>query len=185
VSLETLIKEIQVRSQKEVADLEAKLEGERRAIEAASRQEVDRVRADADRRAQAEAARERARLVASAKLQAKKLMFEARERRTAAALEEVKARLVAYARGPDYPALLASMVTAGTSALGNDVRILARPEDVPLLPVRSRGSVDAARPLRTLGGLIIERTDGSRGLNLTFEELLRLREDGVREILGR
>ncbi len=184
MTLEALVKEIETRSAKEVRDLEAKLEAERRAIEEATRQESVRIRGESEKRAQVEATRERARLVASAKLQAKKVLFEAREKRTASALEEVRARLVAYAKGPEYPGLLSGMVSAGTSSLGNDVRLLVRPEDVPLLPARSRTLVDDGRPLKGMGGLIVEKKDGSRSLNLTFEELLRLREDRVREVLG-
>lgn len=185
MTLEALVKEIEARSSKEVRDLELKLENERRKVEETAHRDTERIKAEADRKAQLEATRERARLVASAKLQAKKVLFEAREKRTAAALEEVRGRLAAYAKGPDYPVLLANMVSSGTTVLGADVKILARPADVPLLPAKSRPLVDDARPLRALGGLIIEKKDGSRSLNLTFEELLRLREDRVREILAR
>ncbi len=185
MTLEALVKEIEARSSKEVRDLELKLENERRKVEEVSHRDTERFRTEADRKAQLEAAREKARLVASAKLQAKKLLFEAREKRTATALEEVRGRLSAYAKGPDYPGLLASMVSSGTTVLGSDVKILARPEDVPLLPTKTRSLVDDTRPLRVLGGLIIEKKDGSRSLNYTFEELLRLREDRVREALAR
>lgn len=185
MTLEALVKEIETRSAKEVRDLESKLEGERRKIEEASHQEAGRLRGESEKRAQVEATRERARLVASAKLQAKKVLFEAREKRTATALDEVRTRLAAYAKGPEYATLLAGMVSAGTGALGSDVKLMARPEDVPLLPSKMRSLVDDDRPLRGMGGLIVEKKDGSRSLNFTFEELLRLREDRVREILGR
>ncbi|MDE1820528.1 MAG: V-type ATP synthase subunit E [Euryarchaeota archaeon] len=185
MTLDSLVKEIETRSAKEVRELEAKLEGERRAIEETARTESERMRAESEKKAQIEAAREKARLVASAKLQAKKVLFEAREKRTAAALEEVRLRLGAYAKGPEYGPLLSGMVSAGSTALGGDVRILARPEDVSLLPAKMRALVDTARPLRGMGGLVVEKKDGSRSLNFTFEELLRLREDRVREILSR
>lgn len=185
MTLEALVKEIETRSATEVRELEAKLEAERRALEESSHQEAARIRGEAEKRAQLDAGRERARIIASAKLQAKKVLFEAREKRTEAALEEVRGRLAAYAKGPEYAGLLSSMVSSGMAALGSDVKVLARPEDVPLLPTKTRSLVDDTRPLKGMGGLIIEKKDGSRSLNLTFEELLRLREDRVREILAR
>lgn len=185
MTLQTLVKEIEARSAKEVRDLESKLEAERKSVEEQAREESGRIKTEADRRAQLEATRERARLVAAAKLQAKRMLFEAREKRTAAALEDVRQRLAAYAKTPEYAPLLTNMATAGAAALGGDVRLLARPEDEPLLPAKLRALVDDDRPLRTAGGLIVEKKDGSRALNFTFEELLRLREDRVREILSR
>jgi V/A-type H+/Na+-transporting ATPase subunit E len=185
MTLEALLQEVQARSAAENRALQAKLEAERKAIEDQTRAETERIRAEADRKSQTEAAREKARLLASAKLEAKKVLFEARERRTSAALEEVKKRLAAYAKSSEYPQLLTSMVTTGTSVLGDKVKLLVRPEDVPLLPSKMRGWVDDKRPLTALGGLVVERADGSRSLNYTFEELLRLREDRVREILSR
>lgn len=185
MTLEALLKEVEARSASETRALEMKLEAERKAVEAQTRAEVERIRSDADRKSQVEAAREKARLLASAKLEAKKVLFEARERRTNAALEEVKKRLAAYAKSAEYPGLLASMVSAGTGVLGDKVRLLMRPEDVALLPAKMRSWVDDKRPIAVMGGLVVERADGSRSLNYTFEELLRLREDRVREILSR
>lgn len=185
MTLEAILREVQARSEAESAALQAKFASERSALEAQSRAEAERITADADRKSQLEANREKARLAASAKLEAKKLQFEARERRTHAALEEVRARLAAYAKGPEYAGVLQSMVDQGISVLGDQVRLCMRPEDVALLPAKMRTWVDATRPLTALGGLVVERTDGSRALNLTFEELLRMREDRVREILSK
>jgi V/A-type H+/Na+-transporting ATPase subunit E len=185
MTLQALVKEIEARSAKEVRDQDSKLEIERKAIEDQAREEAARIRSEADRRSQLEATRERARLVAAAKLQAKRMLFEAREKRTSAALDEVRQRLAAYAKTPEYAPLLANMVAAGTAALGGDVKVLARPEDEPLLPAKLRALVDDDHPLKGSGGLIVQKKDGSRSLNFTFEELLRLREDRVREILAR
>ena len=185
MTLQGLVKEIEARSAKEVRELEAKLDAERKAIEEQTREETARLRTEADKRSQLDAVRERSRLLAAAKLQAKKVLFEARERRAAAALEALRARLGAYTQGPEYAPLLGSMVSIGASVLGGDVKVLARSEDVPLLPSKLRSLVDTQHPIRVMGGLIVEKKDGSRALNFTFEELLRLREDRVREILAR
>lgn len=185
MTLDALVKEIETQSSKEVRELEAKLEAERKAIEEQAREESGKIRSEAERRSQVEADRERARLVASAKLQAKRAIFEAREKRTLGGLEEVRKRLAALVKGPEYPGLLQSMVAQGLGVLGNDVKLLARPDDVGLLPAKMRALVDSSRPLNASGGIIVEKADGSRTLNLTFEQLLRQREDRVREILSR
>ena len=49
-------------------------------------------------------------------------------------------------------------------------------------PFAGKGFDDTPAPI--LGGLIAVTSDGSRRLNLSFDELLRLREDQVRTLLA-
>jgi vacuolar-type H+-ATPase subunit E/Vma4 len=75
------------------------------------------------------------------------------------------------------------MVAVATDSLGKQVRVSGRSEDAALLAKVGGNGFDPT-PQAILGGLIAETPDGSRRLNLSFDELLRLREDRVREILA-
>ncbi|MGP8076580.1 MAG: hypothetical protein ACLP8Y_07620 [Thermoplasmata archaeon] len=68
-------------------------------------------------------------------------------------------------------------------SLGKQLRISGRAEDAALLQKVAGKSFDPT-PQSIVGGLVAETPDGSRRLNLSFDELLRLREDRVREILA-
>jgi vacuolar-type H+-ATPase subunit E/Vma4 len=75
------------------------------------------------------------------------------------------------------------MVGVATSTLGKQLKITGRAEDAAVLAKVAGKSFDPA-PQPILGGLIAETPDGRRRLNLSFDELLRLNEDRLRELLA-
>ncbi len=183
MSLDSLIGEIRARAE---AELGAADEARRVAT---ARIETERDRAIAEilatgaRAAEVEAARERAQRIAAAKLKSRKMLYEARERRLEGALHETRELLAEYTDRPEYPAVLKRMVQVATDELGRSLRISGRAEDAARLQ-KAAGKAFDPTPRPILGGLIAETADGSRRLNLSFDELLRLREDKVREILA-
>jgi len=183
MSLESLVEEIRQHAEAELrATIEQqKAEGIR--IVADRDRRIAELRAAAQRATEAEAARERAQRIAAAKLQARKLLYEAREQRLEQGLRETRQLLADYTASPGYPAVLKRMVEVATATLGRQLRISGRAEDAALLAKAAGKAFDAA-PQPILGGLIAETTDKSRRLNLSFDELLRLREDEVRELLA-
>jgi vacuolar-type H+-ATPase subunit E/Vma4 len=185
MTLEALLQETQSRGEAELKELQDRTRAEIEKLRAETAKEVEEIRARSTRKGEAEAARERARELASAELRAKRVLFEAKELRIRGALEDLRARLASYTRTPEYPKLLSSMVDLATATLGPSIRIRVREEDVPRLPARAQALVDRKAPLSVIGGLVAETPDGARAMNMTFEELLRLREDRLREILSR
>ena len=183
MSLESLVEEIRRHGEAELAALVANRDAESARIATERDRQVAEVRTEVARAGEAEVVRERAQRIAAAKLQSRKLLQEAREQRLEQAIEETRSLLREYTRSPQYPAVLKRMMTAVTETLGKQVRVLGRAEDAALLGRVAGKSYDPT-PQSILGGLVAETPDGSRRLNLSFDELLRLREDRVREILA-
>jgi vacuolar-type H+-ATPase subunit E/Vma4 len=183
MTLDGLIEEIRARSEAELAATAAAQQAEVARIVADRDRRIQEIREQAGRAAAADAARERGQRIAAAKLQARKLLYEARERRLEQALRDTRALLADFAQRPEYAAVLKRMVDAATDALGKQIRVQGRAEDAPRLSKVAGKAFDPA-PLPILGGLVAETTDGSRRLNLSFDELLRLREDRVRGLLA-
>ena len=183
MSLETLVEEIRRRGEADLAAVTAHRDAESAKILAETDRRLAEVHAESARATDAEVARERAQRLAAAKLQSRKVLYEAREKRLENALAETRALLTEYTHAPPYPAVLKRMVTAATDSLGRPLRISGRSEDAALLSKAAGKSFDPT-PQPILGGLIAETPDGSRRLNLSFDELLRLREDRVRELLA-
>ena len=183
MSLETLVEEIRRRGEADLQALTADRQARTAKVVSDRDRTVETIRAESVRAADAEIAHERAQNIAAAKLQARKLLYEARERRLVSALAETREMLQEYTRSPQYPTVLKRMVSAATDSLGKPVRILGRGEDASLLAKVAGKSFDPT-PQPILGGLVAETPDGSRRLNLSFDELLRLREDRVRELLS-
>jgi vacuolar-type H+-ATPase subunit E/Vma4 len=183
MSLESLVDEIRRRGEAELAAVTAQRDRERAKVVEERDRRLEELRAASARATEAEVARERAQGLAAAKLQARKLLYEAREERLEGALRETRALLEEYTRSAEYPLVLKRMVATATKALGKQLRISGRAEDAPVL-ARVAGKSFDPTPQPIVGGLIAETPDGSRRLNLSFDELLRLREDRVREILA-
>ena len=183
MSLETLVDEIRRRGEADLAAITTARDAQAAEVAAERDRKLGDLRSQSAREAELEVAHERAQRVAAAKLQARKLLYEAREKRLAGAISETRDLLSDYTRSPQYPAVLKRMMSAATESLGKQVRILGRSEDAPLLTKVAGKSFDPT-PLPILGGLVAETTDGNRRLNLSFDELLRLREDRVRELLA-
>ena len=183
MSLESLVDEIRRRGEADLAAVTAARAAELAKIAAERDRRLEELRSENARATESEVARERAQRLAAAKLQARKLLYEAREKRLTSAVAETRALLSDYTRSAQYPAVLKRMVAVAIDALGKQLRISGRAEDATLLQKAAGKSFDST-PQPILGGLVAETPDGSRRLNLSFDELLRLREDRVREILA-
>lgn len=183
MALDRLVEEIRARASQELAAEQTRAAAEERQVAEDAERRAAEIRAEAERRTEAEASREIAQKVAGAKLQARKLVYAAREQRTAAQLAELRELLGEFTDSAEYPKVLKRMFAQTVSQLGKQVRVSGRREDAATLKaIAGRAFDDSPQPI--LGGFIAETTDGARRLNLSFDELLRLREDQVRTVLN-
>jgi vacuolar-type H+-ATPase subunit E/Vma4 len=183
MTLEALVEEIRRRGEAELKETLANQRAEASKIEKERDRRVAEIEESSARATEIEVAREKAQRIAAAKLQSRKMLYEAREKRLEEGLRETRELLAAFTSTPAYPNVLKKMVDAATAALGKQLRVSGRSEDAAALQKVAGKSFDpTAQPI--VGGLIAETPDGSRRLNLSFDELLRLREDRVRELLA-
>lgn len=183
MSLERLVEEIRQKAEAEIAHERLRLDVERAAVAKERDERVSAIRAEAAHQADLDVSRERAQRIARAKLESRKKVFEARERRMARRLDATRRLLAEYTETDEYGVLLKRLYGYAVQELGRQVRVSGRAEDASQLRTIAKGNF-ADEPASVLGGLIAATPDGSRRLNLSFDELLRLREDRVREILA-
>ena len=183
MALEDLVEEIRRRGEAEIEKIrssrstdEARLRKEREA-------KLAEIRTQTAKLAEIEAARERAQRLAAAKLKSRKLLYEAREQRLENAVTETRRLLEEFTESREYEAVLRQMVDAAGRSLGKQLRVSGRAQDASRL-AKVAGRAFDPTPQPILGGIVAETNDGSRRLNLSFDELLRLREDRVRELLA-
>lgn len=181
--LDELVQEIRSRSDAEIREANEKIEAERRRLEEDRARRLAAIEEESEKQTELEVARLRAQKRAGAKLQARKLLYETREKRMTQSLEETRAMLREYAESPEYKAVLERMHEFALQELGKGLRISGRKEDASLLRGVAGKNFDPT-PAPILGGVIAATADGARRLNLSFDELLRLREDRVRELLA-
>jgi vacuolar-type H+-ATPase subunit E/Vma4 len=183
MTLERLVAEIRARGERELTEETQKFEAEKARLLADRAQRVAALQNDFHTRAEAEARREKAQRVAGARMQSRKLEYEAQERAMNTSLSAVRELLKQFTRSEEYPEVLRRMYGVATDELGKDVRVSGRAEDAALLKPLAGKSFDPT-PAPIMGGLIAETPDGARRLTLAFDELLRLREDRVRSLLA-
>ncbi len=183
MSLESLVDEIRSRGEAELRAVAESRAREEAAVASKRDRRVEELRKEADRALEIEIARLTAQRLAAAKLSARKLLYAAREERLTRALEETRGLLSEFTSEPNYADVLRRMYSAATDALGPSVRVFGRADDAALLRRLAGKSFDPA-PRPILGGLVAETPDGRRRLDFSFDELLRLRGDRVRELLA-
>jgi vacuolar-type H+-ATPase subunit E/Vma4 len=183
MTLEDLVEEIRHRGEADLARIEEESAREAKAIVASRDLQLADIRSDSERAIATEAAFERTQRVAAAKLKSRRRLYEVREARLLRSLAETQTLLKEYTESSEYPVTLRRMVGVATSTLGKQLKITGRAEDAAVLAKVAGKSFDPA-PQPILGGLIAETPDGRRRLNLSFDELLRLNEDRLRELLA-
>lgn len=183
MSLDRLVEEIRSRGEAELKEIEARRAAESQKIAAERDLRVQQLGEEAERQGALEASRERTQRIAAAKLRSRQKLYEAREAHLENALLETRDLLKAYASTPPYAQVLERMYRVAQAELGRDIVVRGRAEDAALLQ-KVAGNAFQPRPEPILGGLVAETPDGRRRLILSFDELLRLREDRVRELLS-
>lgn len=183
MSLDRLVEEIAARGAAQVRAIEETTAREAAKITAERDRRVLAIQQGMERAAAIEASRERAQRVAAAKLRSRQRLYEAREARLKSSLAATQQLLADFTNRPEYPKVLERMYRYATETLGDGVRLKGRAEDAAALKKIAPGRLDP-NPAPIVGGLIAETADGSRSLDLSFNELLRLREDRVRELLA-
>jgi vacuolar-type H+-ATPase subunit E/Vma4 len=183
MSLDRLIEEIRSRGEADLAAAERRAEEEKARIAKDRDARTEEIRSRLARQGETEARRLRAQKIAGARMQARKLEYEAQERALAGSLEAVRGLLQEYTRSGEYPEALGRMYAFAVDRLGKDVRVAGRAEDASLLKGIAGKAFNPA-PLPILGGLVAETPDGARRLTLTLDELLRLHEDRARELVA-
>jgi vacuolar-type H+-ATPase subunit E/Vma4 len=179
-NLDTLILEIEKRKKNEINHLETALAKAKKEIEQTKETKIKEMQDHYLNEAKTKSNREAARIVESAKLKAKKILFEAINANMDTTFKTIKNEMKTFAQKPEYRETLQRMVIYAKNTLGPDILVHCREGDRFVL---GEMNVPIGSPINTLGGIIAEDMDGKKELDLTFEELLRTCEDKVKGFL--
>jgi V/A-type H+/Na+-transporting ATPase subunit E len=184
VAAESLLKEVEEKRKKTIDMLEAEYSAKNAEVSNRAEEQKAYILDSSKKEAAALTQREKIKIVGAAKLQSKKMVFDATERMletNVAALEQVLADLPG---SKDYPDLLSKMVAYATRRLGGSISVRCSPSDAAVL--KERGVKAVSSNFGGAGGFKATSADGTLELDLTFEELLRDHEEEVRGfILGK
>ena len=181
MSIETFIQEIESRKRKEIDGLEKDLTEKKSKLQTEMNNTIKEIQERFSIEAKIKSEREQARIIEASKLQAKKIIFDAINANMQSAFAVIQQEIENYTKSPQYKKALETMVSNSKKKLGQNIIVHCREEDKSIL---KELGVTTSKSIKTLGGIIAENKEGTRELDLTFEELLRTNEDQVKSFLS-
>ena len=181
---EGLLEEVEERRKKTIQMLESEYSAKKDEVAKKTEEQKAFILETAKTDGRAAAQREKIRIAGAAKLQAKKLIFDATERMLEANVAALQGVLADFTSSKDYHPMLAKMVAYADRRLGGSISLRCRPEDAAAL--KKLAVTVSSSDLQTMGGFKATNREGTLELDLTFEELLRERDDQAKAmILGK
>jgi len=180
MSIETFVLEIEKQEKKDIENLDAELAQKKASLQNKRDTTIRETQESALKEAKMKSERETARLIEASKLQAKKILFDAINANLDSAFDVIKQELKNYTKTPQYKKTLENMVNSAKKKIDQNIVIHCRDEDNSLL--KNMG-VTIGSSIQTLGGIVAENKEGTKELDLTFEELLRTHEDEVKGLI--
>ncbi|MDG6914152.1 MAG: V-type ATP synthase subunit E [Nitrososphaerota archaeon] len=178
MAAEALLREVEEKRDETIRALEAEFSAKKGEVTKKAAEQRAYIQELAKKGAEVAAQRERVRIEGAAKLQAKKMMFDATEKRLESNLSALREVLAAYAESKDYQGMLTKMASYAENRLGGSMSVDCRRSDAAVL--RKLGVKVASSDLPSIGGFRATSSDGTLALDLTFEELLRTHDEDVR-----
>lgn len=184
MAAENLLKEVDDKRKGTIQMLEQEYSAKRDEVAKRAEEQKSYIRDSANKEATSLVQREKIRIEGAAKLQSKKMVFDATEKMLENNLDALKQVLADFTGSKEYPEMLGRMARYASKRLGGAITVRSRPADAAAL--KKLGVKLSSSDLDSIGGFKATSTDGTLELDLTFEELLRNREDQARAfILGK
>ncbi len=178
MSAEALLREVEDRFSKQLAELESEYAKRMNDVRRAADEEEARIKAEAEKQAKALSEKERTRILGSARLQSKRIVADANQMFVQRGLEHAVDALKKYSASQDYKALIARMYEYAKKRLGEHLVVRCRPQDKQVF--QKLGASVSDDTLDCIGGAVFSSPDGTLELDLRFEELIRLRAEELR-----
>ncbi|HJS64601.1 MAG TPA: V-type ATP synthase subunit E family protein [Nitrososphaeraceae archaeon] len=179
-SLFTFMREIDERKQRKIDIIDTSFAEKKAAIEISKETTIKELKEFYANEAKVRSQRDAARIVETAKLDAKKVLFDAINENMDSTFNTIRQELKNYTKKPEYKKTLERMVNHAKKNLGKNVVIHSNVDDSMAIKAMN---VTLGATIDTIGGILAEDNNGTREIDLTFEELLRTHEDDVKSFL--
>lgn len=174
------MKEIDERKQRKIDIIDTSFAEKKTAIEKSKESTIKELKEFYANEAKVKSQRDAARIVETARLDAKKILFGAINENMDSTFNTIRQELKNYTKKPEYKKTLERMVNHAKKNLGKNVVIHSNVDDSMAVKAMN---VTLGATIDTIGGILAEDNNGTRELDLTIEELLRTHEDEVKSFL--
>lgn len=179
-ALNTFDEEIRDRKKKEISILNSLLDDKKAKIEAIKAEKLKDIKEKYENEAENKSQREYSRITESARLESKKILFDVINTNMDTAFDSIKHELKTFTKKSEYKKTLERMVSFAKKEFGDEVTIRCRESDITIVKDLK---ANTGQQLNTIGGIIAIDKNGTRELDLTFEELLENHEDEIKNFL--
>ena len=184
MAAEALLGEVEEKRRKTIQMLESEYSAKKDEVAKRAAEQRSYILESGKKQADALVQREEIRIGGAAKLKSKKMVFDATEKMLEANVEALRQALADFASSKDYQEMLPKMVAYASMRLGGSIGVMSRPADAAAM--KKLGVKLVSSDVESIGGFKASNRDDTLELDLTFEELLRSREDTARAaILGK
>ena len=179
MSIDKFVTEIQNRKKNDLAELDKKLSDKKSETATKKNSAVKELKENYANEAKTNAEREGARIVEAGKLEAKKILFNAINKNLDSTFDVIRKELDDYSKKPEYKQVIQKLVDYSKKVLAKELVVRCREEDKQFF----KSGVKVGSTIQTLGGFIAENKEGTKEIDLTFEELLRSKEDEIKNTI--
>lgn len=180
MSIDTFLHEIEDRKKNDITNIDKEFDDKKSETEIKKNTTVKEIQERYSKEAKIKSEKEASKIVEAGKLEAKKILFNAINKNLDSTFDVIKQELGNYTKTSEYKKILQKMVETSKKKLDNNIIIHCRKEDQTIF---KSGNITVGSPIQTLGGIIAENNDGTKELDLTFEELLRTHEDEIKNTI--
>ena len=177
MSIESFIREIEDRKKSEIKSLESEFNEKTSKMETEKNATLQELSENYEKESKIRSDREAARIIEGGKLEAKKILFAAINKNLDSTFNIIKEDLVKYTTSSEYKSVVEQMIKTCQKRLDKKITVHCKEEDKQFLNI---SDITIGSSIHTLGGIIAENDDGTKELDLTFEELLRSNEDEIK-----
>jgi len=177
MGLNELRQEISKQALTETREIKRKAESEAQKIISEAREQAKALLEREAEKTKAEVAQKEIGVYA-ARLQAKKIIADARNAVLNEALKQVKNELTKIAESREYPKIFEQLVKEGKNAIGKDCVLHVNKRDVTL--AKKYGEVSAT--LNSIGGVVLISRDGRLRVDNSFEALLEEHANELKQL---
>ena len=184
MGIERLTSSLLKEADEEAARLVEAAEGHVRKMKEDERAKIASLKKKAEKEAEKLLAEQRNERLAWARLEAKRVVSEAREDAINSAIDDIFSSLKELKKSREYKNFMSKSISAAVKELGGTrLTVHVGKGDKKLLPKLPK-TCRVATDLDALGGAVIETSDGKMKIDLTLETLIELRRDELRKMIS-
>ncbi|MFH1722815.1 MAG: V-type ATP synthase subunit E family protein [Candidatus Altiarchaeota archaeon] len=176
MGLNELEEELTANAEKEISAIKNASEHQESSILSDARNKAKEIKAEALSEGKARAESERRGALASARLEAKRILNQAREEAVNENLNEIREVLSQIRDDNRYPKILQNLVDEGLKELGDDSTVYVNKGDEKLVKAKKISE----KEIESVGGVIIESSDGRIRVDSTIDSLFHQKTEYLR-----